>query len=183
MDQHCQPQMNSAMYQDFNPNESYGSNNPVVGSQQYYELLNEYNKLLEMYRKHPAVQSVRNKFPRKRLQRHRNQNRIQEIQRLQEGDEPDLWSGAIPNLKKYAARLNVPFNAGDLTNTSDNGYTPSPVEDDKVIQIELGKSTSESKKKKKKKTKKNTKKATSHSGGRSKRSKRSKRNRRTHRIR
>ena len=169
MDQHCQPQMNSAMYQDFNPNESYGSNNPVVGSQQYYELLKKYNTLLKMYRESSAAKKIREAMPRCSAQQYDVQARLPALQQ----QYPD----GLANLQKYADRLNVPFNAGDLTNTSKYGDTPSLGEEYKELQRELGMSTSGSKgKKRKSRGRKRTKRAKTQAGGRN--NKRSKKNNR-----
>jgi hypothetical protein len=158
-----------------------------VGSPQYYELLNKYNTLLKMYRSRPVTQQIRKEMPRCSARDYDVQARLPALQQ----QYPD----GLANLQKYADRLNVPFNAGDLTNTSEYGFGDSVLKEYKGLQKELGMSTSGSKKKKKKnpkkakshsgmstsgskkKKKKKTQKATSHSGGRSKR------NRRTHRKR
>ena len=157
MQGYCPP-MNSTMYQGFNPNVSYGSNQPDIGSPQYYELLKKYNTLLKMYRSRPATQQIRQAMPRQSALNYDVQARLPALQQQ--------YPGVLPNLQNIANRLNVQFNPVDLTNTSEYGDTPSLEEDYKGLQRELGMSTSGTKKKKRKsRGKKKTKRAKSHAGG------------------
>jgi hypothetical protein len=118
------------MNQRLNPNRSYGLNQPVVGSQQYYELLKKYNTLLKMYRSRPATQQIRQAMPRSSAEDYDVQARLPALQHQ--------YPEVLPNLQKYADRLNVRFNAADLTNTSEYGHTPSVEEEYQTIFNELG---------------------------------------------
>ena len=159
MQGNCQPSMSPGLYQGFNPNESYGSNQPEVSSPQYYDLLKKYNTLLKMYRSRPATQQIRQAMPRQSALNYNVQARLPALQQQ--------YPGVLPNLQNIANRLNVQFNPVDITNTSEYGDTPSLEEEYKGLQRELGMSTSGSKKKKRKsRGKKKTKRAKSHAGGR-----------------
>ena len=171
MQGNCQPFMSPGLYQGFNPNESYGSNQPEVSSPQYYDLLKKYNTLLKMYRSRPVTQQIRQAMPRQSALNYDVQARLPALQQQ--------YPEVLPNLQNIANRLNVQFNPVDLTNTSEYGDTPSLEEDYKELQRELGMSSSGSKKKKRKsRGKKKTKRAKSQAGGRNRSNRRTKRTQR-----
>jgi hypothetical protein len=156
MQQNYQVPMNTFMYPGFNPNMDYGpmpqipSNDP-----RYLDLEQKYKTLLRMYRSRPLVKQVKAQFPRNVGMRYR-------LPVLQQ-----QYPGTLRNLEKYANRLNLQFNPGDLTNTTEfmreNSLGKSTEDQYYELKRELGMGGSNRKKSKKIKRKKTA------MGGKSKR--------------
>jgi hypothetical protein len=156
MSGNCQASMNPVMYQGFDPNMEYGpmpqmkSNDP-----RYLDLLQKYNTLLKMYRSRPFVKQVRQEFPRD----------VGIDYRLPVMQQQ--YPQTLKNLEQYANRLNLQFNPGDLTNTTEfmreNSLGKSTEDQYYELKRELGMGGSNRKKSKKIKRKKTA------MGGKSKR--------------
>ena len=158
----CQAPMNAFMYRDFNPTTEYGPMPQIpLNDPRYLDLEQKYKTLLRMYRSLPLVRQVKAQFPR-------NVGMDYRIPVIQQ-----QYPGTLRNLEKYANRLNLQFNPGDLTNTSDfmreNSLGQSTEKEYDELKRELGMGGSNRKKSKKSKKSKKVKRKKTAMGGKSKR--------------